>query len=109
MEKSCLNCQETIRGRSDKKFCDDQCRNQYNNGMLRHVNNRMRNINNILKRNRRILAQLKEQREIKIDELIANGFHFAYFTHFDEQRKTKYIFDIGYQVASNERVLIVQE
>ena len=32
MEKRrCLECNEEIIGRSDKKFCDDQCRNAYNN------------------------------------------------------------------------------
>jgi hypothetical protein len=109
MEKTCLNCQEKIRGRADKKFCDDQCRNQYNNGMLRHVNNRMRNINNILKRNRRILAQFLEEENIKREVLLANGFHFSYFTHYDEQSKTKFVFDIGYQTDSKENVFVKLE
>ncbi|MEJ2006354.1 MAG: hypothetical protein P8X57_15635, partial [Cyclobacteriaceae bacterium] len=26
-----MNCGATVRGRRDKKFCDDHCRNEFNN------------------------------------------------------------------------------
>ena len=58
MEKSCLQCGDKISGRSDKKFCSDYCRNAFNNDQNRDVNNYVRNINNILRKNRRILAEL---------------------------------------------------
>jgi hypothetical protein len=29
--KKCLACNKTLRGRADKKFCDDYCRSNYNN------------------------------------------------------------------------------
>lgn len=29
--KKCLWCEKVINGRSDKKYCDDSCRNNYNN------------------------------------------------------------------------------
>ena len=29
-EKRCLECGDVIKGRADKKFCDDQCRSNYN-------------------------------------------------------------------------------
>ena len=53
--KSCLLCQKTIRGRSDKKFCNDYCRNVYNNQNKSIQNNLVRNINNALGKNRKIL------------------------------------------------------
>ena len=31
MEKNCLECGTRIIGRADKKFCNDSCRNSYNN------------------------------------------------------------------------------
>ncbi|RYF12576.1 MAG: DUF2116 family Zn-ribbon domain-containing protein, partial [Flavobacteriales bacterium] len=31
MNRFCLDCNTEIKGRADKKFCDDQCRNNYNN------------------------------------------------------------------------------
>ena len=29
--KKCLSCGKLLKGRVDKKFCDDYCRNNYNN------------------------------------------------------------------------------
>jgi hypothetical protein len=29
--KTCLFCEKPVKGRSDKKFCDDYCRAAYNN------------------------------------------------------------------------------
>jgi len=29
--KTCLACGKILKGRVDKKFCDDYCRNNYNN------------------------------------------------------------------------------
>ncbi|MBL7762218.1 MAG: DUF2116 family Zn-ribbon domain-containing protein, partial [Chitinophagaceae bacterium] len=55
---ACLNCGKPLKGRSDKKFCDDSCRNNYNNQLKSIVNNQMRNINNVLGKNRRILESL---------------------------------------------------
>ena len=30
-ERYCLDCGAVLHGRADKKFCNDQCRNNYNN------------------------------------------------------------------------------
>ncbi|MBN2521295.1 MAG: hypothetical protein JXB17_12355, partial [Bacteroidales bacterium] len=57
-KKLCTECGEPIHGRSDKKFCCDQCRNIFNNRLNSNLNNYMRNINNVLRKNRRILAEL---------------------------------------------------
>ena len=55
--KTCLQCGKTLRGRADKKFCDDYCRNNYNNQLKANTNNYVRNINNALGKNRRILEK----------------------------------------------------
>jgi len=49
-ERYCLECGEPLIGRSDKKFCDDQCRNAYNNKLNRDHINLYRNINNKLRK-----------------------------------------------------------
>ncbi len=54
----CLECSEPLRGRFDKKFCGDSCRNVYNNRVNGNVNNYVRNVNNVLRKNRRILDSL---------------------------------------------------
>jgi len=55
--KPCMACGKPIKGRSDKKFCDDYCRNSYNNDLKSDSNNYVRNINNGLRKNRRILKE----------------------------------------------------
>jgi predicted nucleic acid-binding Zn ribbon protein len=83
MERKCLDCGEPLRGRSDQKFCSDQCRNNYNNKINRAETNFMRNVQNILRRNRRILAELNPegQRKVHQDLLIAKGFNFEFHTN----------------------------
>ena len=56
--KNCLTCDKPLKGRSDKKFCDDYCRNNYNNQLKSITTNQMRNVNNALGKNRRILEEL---------------------------------------------------
>lgn len=85
MQRFCLNCGQVIRGRSDKKFCDDHCRTQFNNRLNRDENNYMRRINNTLKRNRRIMEEFIPAREGEIKlpghVLGEEGFNFQYHTH----------------------------
>ena len=57
--KNCLACDKPVKGRTDKKFCDDFCRNKYNNQLKAGCNNYVRNINNALGKNRRILESLQ--------------------------------------------------
>lgn len=56
--KTCLNCGKPVLGRIDKKFCDDQCRNTFNNQQFATSNNLIRNINHALKKNRNILESM---------------------------------------------------
>ena len=77
-EKTCLSCGKAVRGRSDKKFCDDYCRAAYNNDLKSAVNNFMRNVNNALGKNRRVLESLLPDGEpttkASRDKLIEKGF-----------------------------------
>ena len=60
MEKKCLECESPLVGRIDKKFCSDYCRNSYNNKINTNNKNLIRNINNRLRRNNKLLADLKQ-------------------------------------------------
>lgn len=114
-ERLCLECGEPILGRSDKKFCSDQCRNAYNNRMNSDVNNLMRNINNRLRKNRRILSALNPtgKTKVKKDQLLSKGFNFKFFTHtYTTQKGTTYyfIYDQGYlQLDKDLFVLVVDK
>lgn len=82
-ERTCPVCGFQLLGRSDKRFCSDICRNTHNNKLRRDVNNYMRTINNILRKNRRILENLNPggKTKIKREKLLNKGFSFEYYTH----------------------------
>ena len=79
----CLECSDPIYGRIDKKFCSDQCRTSHHNKQNSDSNNFMRNINNILRKNRRILKSLNPHDKSKATktELLDLGFKFSYYTN----------------------------
>lgn len=114
MEKrTCLDCGETIFGRADKKFCSDQCRNNYNNRQHADVTNFIRNVNRILKKNRLILLELSptEKTTVHRDKLAARGFNFNYFTHrYVTQKGVTYyfVYEFGYLPLENNFYMIVQ-
>lgn len=81
-ERLCLECGKPVYGRIDKKFCDDQCRNTFNNKQNSDSNNYVRNVHNILRRNRRILEELNPNGKSKATrtKLTEKGFDFNYHT-----------------------------
>ncbi len=100
-ERQCDSCGAIITGRSDKRFCSDYCRNTKHNELNRDISNYMRKVNNILRRNRRILAALNPNGKCKVrgTTLMEEGFNFAYHTNVYETKKgLKYHFcyDQGY-------------
>jgi hypothetical protein len=99
-------------GRADKKFCSDQCRNAYNNKRNSDTNNLMRNVNNALRKNRRILEDLiPDQKAVASkDKLLEKGFHFGYFTHiYTTKRGAEYRFcyEYGYLEIGNNLYALV--
>ncbi len=113
MEKQCLCCQEVIIGRSDKKFCGDGCRNDYHNRMNQKRGLIVRQTNNRLKKNYRILNEvtLKAGKgKTTKAALISKGFHFDLFTSiYQTQKGSEYhfVYDLGYlKVADNLYVIV---
>lgn len=112
MEKTCLDCGETLIGRADKKFCNDQCRNNYNNRQNSDTSTQMRNINNILRKNRRILAALIPEDKITVhkDKLSAQGFNFNYITHLYITQKGstyRFVYEYGYLELDKDFYMLV--
>lgn len=112
LHSTCKDCGAKLRGRSDKKFCNDYCRNSYNGKKNRDTTNQMRNINNILRKNRRILQTLVEKKGLKssILELSHLGFRMEYCTQYltDSQGRTrKFYYDFGIY-EEEDYVLIVE-
>lgn len=114
MEKRiCIECNEAFNGRSDKKFCSDLCRNAYNNKLNSDSNNLVRNINNILRKNRRILEELIPEDTAKVSQqkLIDKGFNFNYNTNTVTTKTGKsYVFcyEYGYLPIEGNYYLLVK-
>ncbi len=113
--KTCLFCEKPVKGRSDKKFCDDYCRAAYNNELKSAVNNNIRNVNHALGKNRRILESLLPEGEATAkasrDKLIEKGFQFKYHTHIYNTKTDKtyfYCYEYGYLPLENNWYLIVK-
>lgn len=116
VQKICLSCGKTIQGRIDKKFCDDYCRNSYNNQLKAVSNNLIKNINNALRKNRNILASILEKQgdtaKITKEKLVQAGFQFKYGTHSYTNKKGNvygYCYDYGYLELDNDWLLVVKE
>ncbi len=111
----CAACSKPLRGRQDKKFCDDFCRNSYNNHLNSDQNKYVRNVNNILRKNRRLLeAHIPQGTEIKKiakERLAQSGFNFRYHTHQYQNAKGQVYFfnyEYGYlPLEDGECVLVV--
>lgn len=111
-EKSCLECGEPLRGRVDKKFCSDGCRVSFNNRINSQDVRYVRNINNILRKNRRILIALNPLGKSKVshERLKAEGFNFHYFTSIYKTRdgsRYYYCYEQGYLPIENDHYLLV--
>ncbi len=116
-DKICLACEEPLKGRADKKFCDDYCRNNYNNRMNSYTSPLVRHINNILRKNRRILEELlapfdKKVLVVERRKLLEKGFQFGYITehyHPDKKEHYYYCYEYGYRPIDENKVLAVKD
>ena len=113
MEKrECQECGSTLRGRKDQKFCSDQCRNTFNNRLHEDANKYVRRVNNILRKNRRILEQLNPTGKVTVDGIrhAEEVFNFNYFTNMYETKKggTYYFcYEQGYIKLENDQYMLV--
>ncbi|MCW3108877.1 MAG: hypothetical protein JWQ09_3383 [Segetibacter sp.] len=114
-EKKCIECNKPLRGRVDKKFCDDFCRNSYNNKLNSDTNGYVRNINNTLRKNRRILEETlpakEEMAKITRPKMLEKGFQFKYFTHTYTNKKGNmyyFCYEYGYLLLEGDWILIVK-
>ncbi len=114
-DRLCMSCSRTIKGRKDKKFCDDGCRNNYNYTNKQSENDYVKSITTSLKRNRQILARIlsngKGCIKAKRDILLQMGFTFKYRTHDYTSPKGGiyyYCYDYGYLLIDEDKCLVVR-
>ena len=112
-QRACLSCGRPIKGRSDKKFCDDYCRSAFNNKVNGDLSPWVRSVNNILRKNRRILAELipDETAQTTRERLIEKGFNFEYVTNTYTNKGNQYYFcyEFGYAPLDNDWYFLVKK
>ena len=112
MTRVCRECGEQFKGRSDKIFCTAYCRTAHYNRLNSDTTNYIRNVNNILRKNRRILASLNPQGKANIhrSELLRQGFNFNYITNTYTTRAGKeyrFCYEQGYLGTGNDYYTLV--
>ena len=113
-QKKCLECGEPFKGRSDKKYCSDYCRNSHNNKINTDSKNLIRNINNRLRKNYRVLTELNSSGKTKVirNTLINHNFDFSLFTSIYTTKTGNvyyYIYDQGYLELDNDYFLLIKK
>ena len=111
--KKCLECGTPIVGRIDKKFCSDYCRNTYNNKVDTDSKNLIRNTNNRLKKNYKILSALNLSGKTKTTRTRLNNqnFDFNYITSIYTTKTGNvyyYVYDQGYLALENDYFLLIK-
>lgn len=114
LQTYCLYCAKPVKGRIDKKFCDDWCRNAYNNKRYSQTSNFIRDVNRILRKNRMILSALipegKEIAKAPKQKLEEKGFNFQFMTHSYRTKKGLtyfFCYEYGYLSIEHDYYLLV--
>lgn len=112
--KTCMECGKNLLGRIDKKFCDDGCRNAFNNRKNAEVNTHVRRVNSVLRKNRVILQSLiPPEGKISVSEktLKVLGFDFEHITSSLENKNGgvyRFCYEFGYMKISDGIYVLVR-
>ena len=94
--RKCLNCQEVVDGRTDKKFCSPYCKSAFHyQDSKKSEDSTFKRIDNQLKLNRRLLKSYNKSGKstIRKETLIQEGFNPKYITHWwKNKRGDTYLF-----------------
>jgi hypothetical protein len=100
--KKCLYCQKELIGRTDKKFCDPQCKSAYQYKLAKEQPERFFNkVDNQLKLNRKILKEYNKGGKVTVraSVLTQEGFNPKFFTHYWKNSKNDvylFVYEYGF-------------
>jgi hypothetical protein len=118
IENNCWQCHKPLFGRTDKKFCNDTCRNTYNRkaqqGELVDEPGFIRQITQAIRKNRKILERIAAPRQLPCPVsrhlLIEAGFHFKFFTSIRQQKDGSiyyFCFEFGWKETEDQKCILV--
>ena len=100
--KECLHCKKQLVGRTDKKFCDPQCKSGYQYQRAKEQPERFFDkVENQLKLNRKILKEYNKGGKVTVRVKLLNklGFNPNFFTHYWKNSKGDvylFVFEYGF-------------
>tara|TARA_R110002167_G_scaffold309978_1_gene514873 strand:+ start:2193 stop:2576 length:384 start_codon:yes stop_codon:yes gene_type:complete len=102
IHKECLYCNIALEGRTDKKFCDPQCKSAYQYQQAKQQPERFYNkVDNQLKLNRKILKEYNKGGKVTVRAqiLLELGFDPNFFTHYWKNQKGDvylFVYEFGF-------------
>ncbi|GGW65723.1 hypothetical protein DFQ11_10327 [Winogradskyella epiphytica] len=100
--KTCKACDKILIGRSDKKFCNANCKSAYHYGKyLEETPKFYYKVDRQLKKNRRILKSFNKagKATVRCHILLEMGFNPNFFTHFWKNKKNDvylFVYEYGF-------------
>lgn len=110
---TCQSCSKEFEGRSNKKFCSNECKNKHHNAAHREKQEVITDINKILHRNWTTLHHLYgiyRSAPISMNIVEAYGFNKKYFTHVQNSpigEKYTMAYDVGFKNHIDNQIQIV--
>ena len=102
----CLECGDKISyGRTDKKYCCEDCRNRHHNHMAQAGRSVRRRVLSALERNYKVLNSLLDSgvEAVSLSEALSMGFNPNFMTSFVKKRGHDECgcFDISYRITTS--------
>lgn len=107
--QNCWQCGKQLYGRSDKKFCDSQCRNHFHNQRHSELNRVSRVVTGHIRSNYHVLNDLIRtgHTQAAFEELALYGFDNHYHTSSffnDEGQLVRNVYDVQYIILDDSIV-----
>jgi len=114
VRSSCRFCGEQMKGRSDKRFCNNACRVTFHNVRNESKRNMIKAVNKVLLKNYQILKLYWDvgERDVSRYVLVQSGFNFNYFTSIqklDSGASYCFCYDIGFSSLDGTVVRILKK
>ncbi|WP_276090832.1 hypothetical protein [Pedobacter sp. JY14-1] len=110
----CQQCGTQLRGRTDKKYCNERCRARSRYLFRKQqATNPVRLIDARLKQNRNMLSNLLSQgiHQVSKAQLQSGGFDFTFYTsikHECPESLSIYCYDFGYSIVDDINIRIFE-
>ncbi len=118
-QTTCKECGKTIHGRSDKRFCDDTCRNNFNRHKTQAekviVPEQALEVVRAIKKNYRLLKSFAEGEYTHLQDglpaLKRKGFNPNYFTsvRYIDGDMYRFCFECGFLITEDTVTLLIRE